>query len=288
MVDLIDMQKDPAKYGIDVDFIEEFEKRIDFITFKVNDKKEGIISEYEGKVVFPERGFEKTFHSNETWLCQLKKNNNIYRAKPIKKIDSSFFFELKVEQINKIAEVIWQKHKATFEPLFEKKFLSTIETLNSETIDEYEKEIQMFKNQISELEQFVAADKKIIESLQKNVDVVNLNENSIESKSTKVPPGYPILDEYTNIAAYQFLQKNVVERIKPDTITSKSFTKSRYFVHISKDMKSLLVRPHEYGDAICIYNKIELVGLGAMVPFDTPKELNAEYSPTYGGLLISL
>lgn len=296
MVNYFDMQKSPGKYGIDSDLLEEFKDCIDFITFGANARAEGVISEYNGMIVFPERGFESTFQENETWLCLLKRYETVIKVKPIEKLDSSFFFDLKAEQVDKIVDILWQKNKDLLEPALEKKFLNDKKEIKPEIIDKYEKEIQRLKIQISDFEQYTAADKQIIkslqveliDSLQKNNKAINVSGETIKSKSISETPSPPVFDEFTKASKYQFLQKIVIERIEPDTISSKSFVESRYFVHISKDKKLLLVRPHTYGDVICTYNKIDLIGLGVMAPFDIPKELNAEYSHTYGGILINL
>lgn len=286
MVDFIDMQKNPELYGIDPKSIEDLDNQIDIITFK-DDKKSGLMARYKGKRVQLEWEFQNTVQKNETWLCVLNSRDTGIKAEPIQKIDAAFFFQLKSQQVEVIANILWETHKDSLMPTLEERFLENRESTESETIKKYIQEIEKLKSQIDQLEDSAAADKKIIESLESD-NVKGIKTSNSLNKPIESPPNFPNFDDFTSSLDYCMVQNAIVKRIRPDIIFSDSFVRTRYFVHISKDRRLLLVRPHEYGDAICLNGRIELTGLGSLVQYDSPKELVARYNPTYGGLLINL
>lgn len=289
MVNLLDMQREPEKYGIDPETIENYEKKLEILTFESNEKKGyGVVSFVRGIPVFPDDASKAQINEHETWFCELKRKENVFNARAIVKIDNSFLFELKPDKRDLIVDILWNSHRDSLEPHFDKKYQSTRARLESDSIQRYEQEVEKLKTRIDELEKISTDDKKIIESLQNRGNQPAINDTTMMHKTTSSPPGFPLFDEYSNIPEYRNLHKLVVKRLEPDIIFSDSFTKTRYFVHMSRDKKLLLIRPHEYGDAICINGRINLIGLGATIPFDTQKELNSEYSPTYGGTLVHL
>jgi len=79
-----------------------------------------------------------------------------------------------------------------------------------------------------------------------------------------------------------------VRRDGPDSISSDSFDKSRYFVHLSADHRVIIVRPHNEGDVVCMDNTIVLAGLSLVSTFNGPYEMVSEYNYSYGGILIYL
>lgn len=59
-----------------------------------------------------------------------------------------------------------------------------------------------------------------------------------------------------------------VSRTGPQTLHSKLFTDSRYFVSISPDHSMIMMRPHAGGSIICRGNSIRVSGLERMIPFE--------------------
>jgi len=273
------------KYGM-VDDDWENVRNTTILTF-IEGENGSVISRYNGITVFRHRDFAKTIFSGETWICSLDKSKlTYYFAKGIQRIDSAFMFELKGEQRDEIVSCIWEKHRSIIEPVLEEKYkeiaAKNLEQATEETRIKYEAEIKTLKDSIHDLEQKETENKQIIESLHEKLNEKMNTKNSDAGSQSPKPAGTLEFMSFGSVSNIS------VKRDGPDMIISDSFNKSRYFVHLSADHRTIVIRPHEQGNVVCMNNTIVLERLGLISPFNGPYEMISEYNPTYGGIQIYL
>ncbi|MCL2550142.1 MAG: hypothetical protein FWE78_04355 [Methanimicrococcus sp.] len=273
-----------ARYNEEYGMVDDDWEKIRTTTILTFVEENGkISSRYNGVPVYRDRDFEKTIFAGETWICSLDKSKlTFYFAKGIQRIDSAFMFELKSEQRDEIVSCIWEKQRRIIEPILEEKYrevaAKNLEQATEETRSKYEAEIKTLKDSIHNLEQKETENKQIIESLHEKLNAKNSDAESQSSKPAGVPELMPF-GSASNIS---------VKRSGPDTIISDAFNKSRYFVHLSADHRTIVIRPHEQGNVVCMNNTIVLERLGLISSFNGPYDMVSEYSPLYGGIQIYL
>jgi len=240
-------------------------------------------SSHRGMTVFRHRDFENIIMPGETWVCSLEKKSTYYFAKGLKRADSAFLFELNKDQIEEIASYIWVQQRHIIEPLLDEKYkdmtAKKIAQVAEETGQRYEAEIMALKENIHGLEQKEAENKNIISSLHEKLDAAK-KERTVKAGKVKTPD--LAIETRLPVTAVS------VRRDGPDSISSDSFDKSRYFVHLSADHRVIIVRPHNEGDVVCMDNTIVLAGLSLVSTFNGPYEMVSEYNHSHGGILIYL
>ncbi|NLN72176.1 MAG: hypothetical protein GX137_05255 [Thermoplasmatales archaeon] len=268
------------KWSLEDDDWSELEKTA-ILSFERDVDSNNIFSKYGGRMVFRHKNHEDRIFEGETWICSLVLKNNYYFAKGLQRLDGSFMLELKREQMEDIADAVWNSQKDKIEPVLEEKYKEVMKKAVgekvAEAVDEKDSEIRDLNAQIEELEQRDSENRQIILSLEEKV-------RKAESRPM-VPLDAPAMPPSASLFR---TDRAEVERIGPDELYSKDFNRTRYFVHISSDYRILLVRPHDSGDVICIDNKIVLNGLSMALQFSGPTQMISEYSPEYGGILIHL
>jgi len=253
-------------------------KKSAVITFNYDDR--GFISgKYKGVTVYRDKNFESVIIPGETWICTLELNSQTsanYFAKPLQKIDASFIFEMRKDQIEEIGETIWNRYRDSIEPTLEEKYKDAVNSKIDAAIDnvkeEYESTIHDLSVKIQELEFTNAENDKIIESLQNELSCSESRESTNPVIGNEF--GMPM-----NIS---------VRRIGADSITSEFFGTSRYSIHISADHRTMIVVPNRSGDVICMDRVITLNGLSIVSPYVEPYDMISEYNPKYGGIQIFL
>jgi hypothetical protein len=259
------------------------------ITFDYDDRGK-ISGRYKGLFVYRDKNYENVMSPGETWICTLDLNpqtNGNYFAKPLKRIDASFVFELKKDQIGEIAEFIWDKQRDQIEPLMKEKYMQTISTqiakVIEETKSEYEAQIKEMSQKTQDLEFNEMLNLKIINSLHKEIEDLRV---SLQNKpSTSDQTEHKIVQQMSGMG---FSLDVSVRRGGPDSIVSEFFDKSRYFIHLSADYRTMIIVPHEEGNVVCIKNEIILVGLNMVSPFSEACDMISKYNPIYGGVQIYL
>jgi len=269
------------KYGLTEEDWSGFRKNA-ILTFLEEDNGK-VIARLRGVPVFRHRDSEKEISPGDTWICSLDTSRETYYfAKGLKKIDASFMYELKKDQIEEIANAVWNAQRHVIEPLLEDKYKEVMEKQLIQAVGDtkatYEGQIGVMKENLHQLEQRVAENKQIISSLQEQREAANKKE---ERKAAAVSGAEPMNDILG-------VRDTHVRREGPDTISSPFFNRSRYFVHLSSDHRLLTIRPHESGNVICMNNTMVLAGLNLISPFEGPSEMVSEYSPQYGALKIYL
>lgn len=252
------------------------------LTF-MGEEGDRVVARYKGVPVFRHKDSEKVISAGDTWICSLDKSQSTYYfAKGIQRIDSSFMYELMRGQIDEIASVIWKDQRHVIEPLLEKEYCKVMEEHVRQTVSdvkaEYEEQIKFLKENIHQLEQKEAEDKKIIESLQEKKEVTHyIDQGNVEVATQR------------GKSERALFPKNVqIVREGPDKISSPAFDRSRYFVHLSTDHRLMTIRPHESGSVVCINNSMLLDGLGIVSPFESEYNMISEYNQQTGNMKVYL
>jgi hypothetical protein len=253
------------------------------VTFEYDDKRDNISGKYKTVPVFRHREYENTILAGETWICRLDTSHDNYHfATPVHKVDASFLFELKKNQIDEIAEAVWKNHGSVIQPALEEKYREIMRESASKAVEdarsEYEAKIEDLDSKIHALEQRDAENKQIIASLEEKAKAVPVYQ--ARTAPGGMPQMFPTIQSLIPTAS--------VRRISPDAMQSEFFTQSRYYIHVSADHRIIVVRPHAEGNVVCMDNVITLEGLSLISSFGEPHDMISEYSSEYGGLLIHL
>ena len=266
-MNLLDLQKLGIENGeLDISEINEFTGKSVLLNFVR--KATGIESRFEDKLVVPAP--DVSGMTEGTWICSLEIVHGLYRATPIRKIDASFFMELKRSQKDEIISSLWENHKEELLPE-----LKELKELYAQTLE-------------GDIERAV---EEATRSLNQTID--SLKEEKAELERTLQTYGYiagKVSERMPETSSGEFIpDKGIalgsdinVKRVSPDMITSPFFTKNRYFAHVSRDLKTLVIQPHDYGTAICVNGFLILSGLGTIVSYSGETELSSEYVPGKG------
>lgn len=247
------------------------------------DEKNNVTARLGGEVVFRDYASEHIIHENEIWVCTIEKSAMASYAKPLQKLDASFLFELKQEQMDDLTSKIWEMNRSTLEPRLEEVYKEQMErrlaTILAQNKEEYEKKNWELKETIRELEKTLEEDRGIIESLQSRLKGME------DAGISRQPSDTPVMTDM--MGAFE-LAKVKVRRTGPDQISSDSFRSSRYFVHVSADSRLMVIRPHEAGNVVCVNNCIILAGLNVLSPYVEDGDMVSDYSTKFGGIGVLL
>ncbi len=267
------------KYGVVDEDWNNLKKNVILTFFEEEDR---VLSKYKGIPVFRHKTTESNISPGETWICSLDDKQTYYFAKGLQRIDSSFMYELKKDQIDEMAAAVWNKQRHIIEPMLEEKYKEEMKDKISEAVESERKEqtvqIEALKEQIHQLEQKDVENKQIIASL---TDKIN-NASAVETKRGDILVGETFLHAPDKAADMH------IYRDGPDTISSPMFDRPRYFVHLSTDHRILLIKPHDSGNVVCINNALVLYGLSLVSQYEGPCEMTSEYNPKYGGIQVYL
>ena len=278
------IRESAEKYGMTLDEFHHLNNKTTILIFR-RDERNHLVARASGEVIFVDRNSEHIIHDNEIWICTIEKSVNASYAKPLQQIDASFIFALKRDQIDELANIIWEKNQSTLEPRLEEKYRETMEItiskMAAESEEEFGKKKKELLEKIIELENTREEDKAIIESLQDRIKKAEEGSSKIYSE-TDSPSSSEITVDPFNIG------KVHVRRIGPDQISSDQFKNSRYFVHVSADSRIMVLRPHESGNVVCVNKSISLAGLNIISPFNCVEDMMADYSTKFGGIRVLL
>ncbi len=262
-MNLLDLQRLGIEKGeLDESEIDVYAGRNVLLNFVNTDI--GVRAKHNGVNVFPKAGLGNI--TEGAWICTLERSRDMYYAIPVRRIDASFFMELRRSQKDEIIDALWEKHKEELIPELKELYAETlqndIEKAVSDATESLNKRIVELTEEKAELEKTIETNNVILENLRNN-----------PAPSSKEPDASEGMILSSRI---------VVKRVSPDMISSPFFTHHKYFVHISHDLKTLVIQPHDYGTVICINNVLLLSGLGKISPFREETELPSEYVPDKG------
>jgi len=262
------------------------------------DAKGNVSGMYRGKYVYRDGYHELDINPGEIWVVSLSlnpKTNNNYFAKPLMRIDGSFLYELKKDQIDSLAKHLWEDNKVILEPALEEKYKDVVNEQIAKAVKEQTEAViqekKALEDKIQELQRINKEDKEIIESKEEEINLLSAKVLVMKNEPDMVAPKPAPQAQPEPVGEFTEQvkpPKNVIIRAGPDMLRSESFKKSRYFVHMSADHKSLLIRDDKNGNVVCMDNTILLAGLNTILPFTEECVLPSEYSSRYGGTIVAL
>ena len=138
------------------------------------DKKGNVSSIYKGLYVYRDRDSEENILPGETWIVSLTlnpKTESNYFAKGIMRIDARFLFDLEKDQMDEIADAVWNNCRKEIEESFASRFEAEKSKLVEEAVAErtaaYKSQIDEANAKVSSLENKIEEDAQIIDSLKK-------------------------------------------------------------------------------------------------------------------------
>ncbi|NLL95140.1 MAG: hypothetical protein GX224_05260 [Thermoplasmatales archaeon] len=267
-------------FGIEEHDLSPFTK-VRILHFRL-DAKGNISASLNGRPVFKDRSSEDDIKDGETWVCKVDMSrDSYYFASTIVKLDAQFYFELSRDQMDAIADNVWERHRDMINPLMEDRYRAAIAAKIEKAVRDAELEsderIEELEKTVADFERKDAENRHIIASLQQK----------LERCEGSPPPAPPSGGLFMPGPVQSTI---VIHRSGPDELSSEGFTSHRYFAHFSADQKILLIRPHDEGNIICDVEDrtIRLGGLGKISYFDGPENVFAEYAPQYGGFLMRI
>lgn len=290
------VRENNQKYGTTDDDWEPYRKTA-IVRFE-RDEKGYILGRLRGKVVFRDNSSDD-IQPGETWIVSLVENTTgkNYFAKPIQKLDSSFMFDLRKDQLDMVADYLWNEQRMMLEPMFEERYRETIEKRIADATEDVrrrsEERIAEMSASVEEMKSRAEEDASVISSLENRLEELS---RSLEAKDAEIRDlkagGKTVTNvrpKDTGFEQTDFSGKNVeVMRTGPDSISSESFRKARYFVNLSADHRFLLIRPDGTANILCVDGTIVLAGLSEIAPFEGEGPMPAEYSKRYEGYIVYL
>ncbi len=263
------------------------------------DEKNNLSGQYNRKFVYPDKDHTTEFRAGDIWLVSLSDNPKTYAnyfAIPLRKIDASFLYEMIKDQLDSFALSLWENNRTILEPFLDEKYQDIIkERINKaveEKTEELNKTIETLKNDLDELGKINEQDKGIIQSNEEKIELLTAQITVLKNEPAKISTAASSATEQprpqTDFKEIAEPQVSLIERSGPDSLTSESFTKSRYFVHLSADHKMLLIREDKNGTVICMDNTLILSGLSSILPYNEGDVLSGEYSGKFGGIVVYL
>ncbi len=326
-MNLYDFRKEMVERGIDeedaLEALDRDRKKIHLLTFGLDNKKTNVVSYVSGKITFVDTRFPGKVEVGDVWLCSVSQGNNgtVNYAMPIYKITATFLMNLDSNLREAVINSIWERNKGMFESDFAERYKDEIHRSATEEaraelgdiIDELKGKVSYLENQLAQ-NRILAKSQSVVSNSQP--DMIELGSEIDDSRCIELgseiaetvpeatvvrpslPPkipstyrsGAPGIPEIRVVDQKESAPPIVyeVQRIGEETLFSESFTDHKYFVHISPDAKILMIRPNEFGSALCINRRIRLKGLNKLSPFTEQKKLTAEYSDRYEGLMVYL
>ena len=281
----LDFQKEMhEEYGVSYSDMDRL-KKVQVLTFFTSDEDGKVMARMPGGgIVFRHKDGGTHINPGETWVCELLERGTTFFAIGVLKLDAKFFFDLRSDQVDVIADKIWEDNQSVLEPRFEEMYRKKAEdTLNTRLLESKKREdeaLATVEDLKAEIEATGTRNKMVVVALEK--ELAELKESALRTPTPEldrtVVSGSPFSIEMTPR----------IRRVGADELYSEDFRHRHYFVHLSADRSMLTIRPHDRGNIVCLDNRITLCGLGLISPYGGPADMPAEYNPKYGGYVVYL
>ncbi len=282
-MDFLDFQRRmQEEYGITDTDMERL-KKVHVLTFFTTEGGDVMAKLPGGGVVFRHKDGGQHIDAGETWVCEVLEKGTTFFAIGVLRIDAKFFFDLRSDQVDVLADIIWKENQSILEPRFEEMYRNKLEeTLNARLLESKKREEEALAK-IEELKAEIDANntrhKMVISALEKELTELRESVRLTPSEDNAPPaPAFPFSMELNPR----------IRRVSADELYSEDFRHRNYFVHLSGDHSILTIRPHDRGNVVCIDNRITLCGLSLVSPYGGPADMPAEYNPKYGGYVVYL
>ena len=320
-IDFIDWQAQNRQDDEITEAENKYVSELVVLTFNIDKKGINIISTHNGQIVFVDKYATYDVSAGETWVCRItSKNYTVEYAMPLLKLTLSEVMNFNEQLRENILNILWKRNRSELTEMLEGRIRNEVQSklleesrqsqeaeirkLN-ETIDHLQKELHETKFQLESKKEIVPKQEEFIlltsqpaTAAQTPAEAVSEDtDEEISLSSEFVPPRASVVQSVVQPQQRGIPQikraiappvRYDVERIGEDSLRSPSFTDNRYFVHISPDYHTLIIRPNDEGPVYCIDHVIRLSGLGLVSSFVQRKYLPAEYSEIYEGMLVRL
>lgn len=225
-------------------------------------------------LVYRHRECEDSIKAGETWVCELTENFKTYSsyrqffAKGLMKVDASFIFDLKQENMQILADTMWNDHRGYFDSMFDERYSEIVEQKAQERAAELAAEtITQVQQLQSEIESLKEKNMGLVTELaDRDSYIERMRSQRIQSTSGDV--------------------HHPVRRLTPDTLYSDGFD-GKYEVCFSADRKKMLIIPDEKGSIESVDRTIVLSELNDVMPFIMSETLISDCGKD-GRLTVSL
>lgn len=315
MVDFFDMQREyMEKEGISEDACRNVQKSLKVLRFGMDQMNKNVVSRIDGTIVFVHPTYDgDTVRVGDVWLCAVERRATVYNATPLIKITSSILMGLSDEMREGIVDALYRLHGDEYVRQFAVKYKDEIyRKAVAEANEKNDAVVKELKQTISELKDQLEKSRFVIDRNADEDDEIELSsevpeqvQSSVQVSAAPVPvqsqeqlppymasqcvcpaPGMPEVRMTDRPFVGGNLPRYRVTRVAAETIYSESFVDGKYFVHINPSCKFIVIKKHDYGSALCTEHRIRLDGLDEYIPFDGRKELMAEYSKRYDGMIV--
>ena len=136
------------------------------VRFDYDDK--GYVSGmYRGKKVYRDNNHELDINPGDIWIVSLSLNPSTganYFAKPLQRIDGSFLYEMKKDDIDSLSKYIWENNRTILEPLLEERYKGV---MNEQIAKAVKEQTETYESQISDLNAEITELQRIADENQK-------------------------------------------------------------------------------------------------------------------------
>jgi len=250
-----------------------------------------------GRIVFPDkRRLGATIKVGETYFCDLEEYRPadglpVYYANPVMRVDASYLFDLRADQIAKIVDALtatamsqlMDQARAQIRKQLEDQFKGEFESVVRER-DAAKTEVDRLRVELEKREDANVTLRLEVENLGQRVrDFEGKGKGSMTGQA----PGPAPRAEWTPLQS-QVIGITSVHRPASEQLTSSFFRDGHYFVHVSPDRHLLMIHPHPEGNMPAVGERLTIPGLAVLRPFDSPEDLPASVDARTGGLLVDI
>ena len=300
-VDLIDLQRVAAKEGQDRALKANLDS-LQLVTFVRNPEpgKSDPVGKHpsNGRPVFPDKRRGGTeIKAGETWFCELEEYRpgfgpQIYYGSPIVKIDASYLFDIRPDQVDRLVEALQKTSQATLLDAARKKLQDELEKAAQTRVDTAAMERDTARREADGLRAELDRLREANVVLKRESDGLKAKQEVNDSPAGGEATGQSGPGELGVPQSWSLLGDGagslVLQRPLATVIESAILRDGRYFVHVSPDRGVLLIRWHPEGNLVAVGHKITIPGLEVLRPFDKPEALRGTYDSRAGGVRVDL
>ncbi len=310
MANLLDLQREfMEREGVELaprDVIVRSNTAVDILVFRKNPRNTGLISDYNRIMVFPDAGYGGLeIQEGEPYICimSMYEAGGVYYAKAVRKVDVNILMECDRNIKNEMISVLWKRNRAQFEKGFEEKYLGELQArIEEELRGRHETELKAREDANAALREEIRILKNELASRPGRSEIGLGSEETVltsfdggEAAPPRTVPSSPASPAVGRARRDPMEPKGDAREytvvIQGGRLSCDALRNGRYHVHVSPDMRTMLIRPDEEGTVYAFDSGMSIDRLGEVYGSSDPLERNylkAEYSERYGGMLVHL
>lgn len=245
------------------------------------------------RIVFPDKKRNGAgIKPGETYFCDLVEYHptagpSVFYANPITKVDASYLFDLKPEQVDKLVEALlrsaqglfFEQARAQIQNKVEQATKGNLEALTTER-DALHRENRILRAEVEKLRQAATAFPANASPIGRIQGVIGVSPMDQHSLGHSAGTG--------GISPEPSASGEVVHRREADSLMGPLLIDGHYFAHVSPNRERLFIHPHPEGNLRSVGSVLSVPGLSILRPFDGGEDLPASLDPRVGGFSIRL